>query len=127
MTRKEELEKTIELARDELSAIEVKDNIMGNTKLLGNCFKYRNCHSLPKKESDYWWLYHKISSIGKHGHCMAMSFQTDKRGRIDIETDLYFSPNGGHIEISQEEFKDAWAELAMNIMDIEKDCVNKGR
>lgn len=124
MTRKQELEKTIAGARLKLTTLESKERQKENEQLIGKCFKYRNSHSLPEKESDYWWLYIKILSLNEYGICSGIAFQTDKDGRIDIETREYINLSSGYIEIPKKEFEEEWAELAMSIMSIEEKCIN---
>ncbi|KKM59287.1 hypothetical protein LCGC14_1548290 [marine sediment metagenome] len=115
MTREEELNRIIAIAHDELSTIDVKKKLKENTKLIGKCFKYRNSYSAPEEESDYWWLYYKVISVNRHGICMAMRFQTDKHGRIEIEKERYFVLSDRYIKITEEEFEDAWDNLLLTI------------
>jgi len=112
LTKKEELEKTIAVARNELSDIICEENIENNKKLIGKCFKYQNCYSHTEKESDYWWLYSKVLSVDKYGDCIIDQFQTDKDGQqtfIPEKTDyINRSNNTNYIEIPESEFIEAW-------------------
>lgn len=55
-------------------------------KLKGKCFKYHNCYSLPKDDSERWWLYARIVRV-EGGSVYINSFQTDKDGLMTAEFD----------------------------------------
>lgn len=78
--------------------------------LLGKCFKYRNCYSLPEKPSDYWFLYLRVMAIsGSTAICQ--KFQIDKDGKLELDLrHRKFHPEGlitdgsNYIPISEAEF-----------------------
>lgn len=95
--------------RDEESAAEAK-------ALLGRCFKYRNCYSLPQEIGDYWWLYLKVTHI-KEFSSVAFQFQIDKYGKVEIDpARQFFKPSDGYIEIGKREFDREWRKTQARLM-----------
>lgn len=82
--------------------------------LVGKCFKYRNCYSCPQEESDYWWLYSKVTGVGDYS-ARAFRFQTDKYGKTEVEWNVRQPSTGGYIEISAKEFNAAWREVQRRV------------
>ena len=96
---------------------EAKERDRKNAKLVGRCFKYRNCYSCPEKESDYWWLYRKITRV-EDGSLRAFEFQIDSRGEFEVRPDKFvgLGDNGsGWTEIRGDEFSAAWEDFMTNI------------
>jgi hypothetical protein len=83
-TKKAELEARIGSLRRELRKIEDAEATERNRHLLGRCFRYRNCYSLPQKPSDYWWLYVQVLSV-EGDAATVLQFQTDKDGRMELQ------------------------------------------
>lgn len=112
--RKAELKDIIKKARDELSDIETAEQAQANQHLVGKCFKYRNSYSCPKPD-EYWWLYSIVTGLDE-GELIVWSFQDDRRGRIEITTDLIGPTIGmNYIEIPPSEFWRAWALLNLKL------------
>lgn len=63
----------------------------GANKLIGNCYRFKNCYSLPERASDYWWFYVKITHMDEHGVLRGTAFQRDKEGKIEIDKNAYVS------------------------------------
>jgi len=118
MKRKEELQEIIINARDELNDITDKEDDIENAKFIGRFFKARNNYSCPEKPSDYWWLYIKVETDneGLHG----VEFQTDKDGKIEVDFSRYYLRHSleGYIEITEEEYAEAWESLKKKISNI---------
>ena len=97
-------------------------------KLEGRYFKVKNCYSLAKKPSDYWWLYVKVVEVKKSElylsgdkeccYFRGYSFQTDKNGLITIDRNVYATSNGLAKEITQEEFNTAWLKVSDALNDL---------
>lgn len=117
MTRKEELLKELAEIEEAEKQFRVKYK-----SLVGKYFKYRNCYSCPKNDSDYWYSYYRITSItpndiifngnGISCRCTTLFFEEDKNGVIN------FDPS--HVtfidileEISKAEYENAF-KLIMN-------------
>lgn len=106
--REKALMRTMQAARANLDAIEKRKRRSASKKLVGKCFKYRNCFSLPQSDADYWWLYLRVLGVDDYGHPVGVTFQVDKDGRAEIEPSLRLMSLGiersGYIEIPQTEF-----------------------
>jgi len=77
--------------------------------LIGKCFKYRNCYSIPNKKSDYWFYYTKILSVSGTW-VYAQSFQIDKYGdgsyeRRKMHTANSYLGNSSYISISNKVYE----------------------
>lgn len=112
MATKKQLQATMRKAQAELWEIERKERIKALRSRVGKCFKYRNCYSCPKDESERWWLYAAVLSIDKDGYLETIQFQTDKDGRLDIKRDTQFGDMAGNwFLISRHEFDAALADF----------------
>jgi len=117
VSRKRELEKQVKALREELDEIETREQIKETKKLVGKCFKYRNCYSCPESEGDYWWLYSKVLDQNKEGDLHTLSFEKDKYNKVNIEWGRHTNPYEGdsYIPIKEEEFAEAWTKLLQEI------------
>ena len=118
----EELKETIQLEEKEI----IKKHFPEFQKMIGKCFKIRNNYSCPEKLSDYWFLYVRITDIKEEdlyvsnsGECLSnysgFSFQTDKYGRVNIDTkDRGYVHSLGE-EIPELEFEKAWNKMIKRI------------
>ena len=111
MDRKLELQKVMDDARIELHAIEDQKRLSENLLLVGKCYKVKNSYG----SGDSWWLYRKVVSLSEHYNLNTLEFQTDIYGKIQIEESDAYNLYDGHIEISQEEFYNAWKDLDKTI------------
>jgi len=100
--RADELRAQIASARSELNEIENSERQLANESLMGRYFKFRNSYSLPKTEADYWWLYAYIETVDD-GVAQAIMFQTDRDGKIEIESRSFYGLNG-YVEIEADEY-----------------------
>ena len=107
--RRAELRERMKEIREELDAFEAEDTAEECAALLGRHFKTQNCYSCPEKPSDYWRLYVKPLRIDKDGTLIAVSFQIDRDGKIDIENKQYFYPKqlASFQEITEKAFNKA--------------------
>lgn len=105
--------------------------------LVGKTFKCKNCDSLPKKPSDYWWLYSKVTALEKSdiylggwykakveerpvlATCEALRFQKDKNGQITVCKERTYVHSLGE-EISIESFNKAYADIQSIINELNK-------
>ena len=83
---------------------------------VGKFFKVRNNYSMPKSESDYWWLYFKVLSIDEFGSLQTVQFQVDKYGKIEIEKMTVNSIQRHYVEIEVNEYAKAWAKMMDDIL-----------
>ena len=97
-----------------LNALRDKEASAKAVSLLGKHYKYRNCYSCPQTDADYWWLYVKVTGI-RGTSAAAFSFQTDKDGKLEIETNEWFSGSSGYTEITAKEFNSAWRTVQKRI------------
>lgn len=116
---KESLQQIIQAARVRLGTIEHREAVAAMKPLVGKCFKYRNNYSLPKKPSDYWWLYLKIIAA-KDGSAITFEFQTDQYGKVNIEPrQTHYNrapgPERGYQPISVGEFDRAWKAVQKRV------------
>lgn len=110
MNRKEELEKTLLETREELRKIEDEEKKIINRQYVGKFLKAHNCYSCPEPD-EYWWYYVAIINMDNNGCLESWSFQKDIYGKIEVEKDSVFHDTGGFIEISKEEFQEAFTSL----------------
>ena len=114
MNRKEQLEKIIDDAREELSEIVDKENLENNRSLVGKCFKYLNRYG---GYDTTWWIYRKVLGIDSEGFLTRIEFQTDCNGKITIEKESEFTMwSSNWTEIHQREFDEARIELMDRIV-----------
>ncbi len=119
MNREDEIQLILEKARNELYEIEAKKKFERNAPFVGRCFKFRNSYSTTD-ENEKWWLYEKILGLDNTRDFITFKFETDINGKITIEpTDCGYIYDR-HIEISQEEFDDAWKNLVEKISHLMK-------
>lgn len=91
--KKEQLEqkiKQLKKLREEIYQLEDEEREINQypraLKLVGRFFKYRNCYSCPKTESDFWWLYRLITSVNPNGTLEYIEFDTDSSGKLSLST-----------------------------------------
>ena len=113
MDRQKELIKIIKDAQEELSEINTAISIEENKKLIGNCYRYRNCYSVPKP-NEYWYLYKKIIRVDENGSLYSFEFETDYLGNISIHPNEY-GYIGDAKKITREEFDKAWKTLMSHL------------
>lgn len=111
MSRKTELNKIIKKAREELYKIESEDKIKINKKFVGKCFKYENGYN----NDDRWSMYIIITKLSKNGSLEGWSFQTNSDESTEISREAYGSIWSEHIEITHDEFWEAWYKLLSNL------------
>jgi hypothetical protein len=118
MKTEEQLEAEIAPLQRQLARLRDAETKKESEAVVGRCYKYRNSYSCPKVPSDYWWLYAKVTKVGDYWP-VTFEFQTDKDGRIDIQTrdcSVGIGKEGnGYIEIPSKEFNAAWRALQKRI------------
>lgn len=110
MTRKADLEAQIKVLRGELNAIMDAEASERARQLIGRCFRYRNCYSLPETDADYWWAY-KLILDEDH----ALEFQVDKDGKVTVEEERWSPSLSGWKEITREELDTAWLAMLAHL------------
>lgn len=130
MNRKEELEKELkelQLRENEQMYENVYPEFKGYE---GKFYKFKNNYSMPKKKSDYWFLYKQVTRVdrddmyrsGDDIYCNyhGWSFETDKYGNVRVELDAngYIHSLNEYEEISREEFLLAWDRLTQKLLNI---------
>lgn len=119
MTRKEQLEETINTARAELNKIEDAESYERNSALVGKCYKYRNSYSCPERPQDYWWLYVVVTGLERSSLNLFM-FERDINGKIEIKRNHVRSYlAGGYQEIERSELLTAWREIVAQISSVD--------
>jgi hypothetical protein len=112
---KEILEAKIFNLRQELNKITDAEDDAENAALVGRFFKTQNNYSCPKKKSDYWTLYVRVTSStdGLKG----ITSQVDKDGRVSINPDEFYVARTilSHEEITAGEYAEAWTKMMKKI------------
>lgn len=116
---KEKLQTIMCNARLKLMKIEERERIKEAKQHLGRFYKYRNCYSCPNGDSDYWWMFRKITGMDKYGNLTSLSFQKDKNGKLEIDT-MKRSYITGWTEITKDEYYTAWEGFLAEINGIER-------
>lgn len=96
--------------RQELSQLESNKRDAENAALVGRFFKYRNCYSCPETESDYWWIYRKVTGVSE-GMLETFEFAKDKDGKMSVELDGACTIHSSWREIDAKEFAAAWDDF----------------
>lgn len=112
---KEQIEAEIGKLRKQLSKLEDAERIETNRALPGSCFRYRNCYSCPKDDSDYWFAYKMVTGLDEFGNPEGVMFQIDKDGKIEIER-FRWGTLGGWTQIATTELRDAFEALRKKVM-----------
>jgi len=81
----------------------------------GKYFKYRNSFSCPQKESDYWYLYSKVSKVISVREVYRISFEMDIHSKIEIHGGKSYMSCLG-VEISKEEYYKAAEGIKVNCL-----------
>jgi hypothetical protein len=94
-------------------------------KLEGKYFKSKSCYSCPKKPSDYWFVYTKVVSVrpkdiyeisnGVSAHLTCITFQSESRDLLIIDTNHKTYAHSLGKEITEKEFMAAWGKLRNKI------------
>ena len=113
----EQIREAIAPLREELRAVEAAEARKQGEAMVGRCFKYHNSYSGP---GERWWLYVNVTKVDGDGHLNAFAFQTDIRGKSEIETQHYVSAcslgeGSGYLPIKASEFNAAWRRLSQKI------------
>ena len=101
----EQINKKIEILKDQKDQIETKMARNKNSKYVGKCYKYRNSYSV----GEAWWLYLRITKAddgldGYHFEHTSMDF-------FEIVRFKYWNIGDSYEEITRKEFDDAWANF----------------
>jgi len=88
----------------EASDLEGNLRIQENKKLVGRCYKYKNCYSCPEKEEDYWNLYTKITGLTNSGSLKGVKFEVTSEGVASIRTFIHMHLSDKYIECHVDEF-----------------------
>ncbi len=106
MDRKTELSNQIAILQEELSKIEVEEEINSNKKYVGKYYIYKNGYG----SDEHWNLYIYVESIDEHGSLIVKKFQKTSDNEIEFKTSCKpFMYNAR--EISKEEFMEAYNTL----------------
>jgi hypothetical protein len=95
-------------------------------KLEGTFYKTRNSYGVPKKPSDWWFAYTKITEIkpgdvydtrgiGVACHFKGWSFQTCNRGKFSVEQEKLSYVHSLGNQITEKEFIEAWNKAMSNL------------
>lgn len=111
---KEQIEAEIAPLKAQLDELRDAEVLKESLTMVGKCFKYRNCYSMPQTEAYYWWYYAKVIGIGEYWP-KAFTFQIDKDGKIEIEYKTTFHRMQGYTQIPAREFDAAWRKVQKRI------------
>ena len=111
MSRKKELKTIIDVAYDELEAIEQKERVDKAKSLIGKFYKYRNRYG----NSESWDLFIKVNSFDNNGNVHGFRFEIDCNEEINIQFNTPLSLSDSCTEITEEEFNKAWSQLQARI------------
>jgi hypothetical protein len=104
-----QLKALYDATRREIQQIEEAEDTKRHRALVGKCFKYRNCYSMPQKPSDYWWMYCRVDRV-RGGAAYGLKFQTDSNGLMSISSErVSYAPamaheDGDYKQITKAEF-----------------------
>lgn len=105
--------------RREVQDREAKERRETNRAAIGRCFKYRNSYSCPRKPSDYWFLYVRVTRIDALGYATGWSFQTDSNGELQVKaTERLAIFPGNWQQVSAREFNRAWTRFQQRLRKI---------
>lgn len=105
----DELRVELGILQREVARREEAEILPRKRALIGRCFKYRNCYSLPKKPSDYWWLYRMYTKLGRDGVLSTLEVQIDKDGCVQMNVGTHFrEPTEGWHPITRREYDRAY-------------------
>lgn len=107
----EELRLAAKLANERYHKAEAAIKAVENKKLVGKCFRYRNCYSCPEKPSDYWWLYMRVTKADGYW-LYAQQFQVDKNGACSFDPKrMLHNVDGNYEPITKAAYDKAWKQF----------------
>ena len=126
-TKKEQLQKQLNAIAEQEEKELIEKHYPEFKKLEGTFYKRINNFSLPKKSSDYWFLYTKVTEIkpeyvydtrgnGVACYFKGWSFQTDKYGNFSVVQEKSGYVHSLGEQITEQEFLKAWNK-AMSDLD----------
>lgn len=118
MDKLQKLRLQLAKAHVQIDKIEDEKRLKAGRKLVGKCFKYRNCFSCPSSDADYWWLYCRVLGLTKNGHPEGIHFQVDRDGRASMEPFVSMSAgraDSGYLEITAAEYADAMSAFMKSV------------
>ncbi len=102
--------------RNQISKVESEELLPKyKKKFEGRYFKYRNCYSCPKDESERWWMYVKVEKITELRWMHGFTFQTDMYGKIFVERKGTLSERDCQVAITKKEFDAAYKKMLKQI------------
>jgi len=102
--------------RNQISRVESKELLpLYKKKYEGKYFKYRNCYSCPKDESEKWWMYVKVEKVTQLRWMQGFTFQTDMYGKVAIEQEKALSESSCQVAITKKEFDAAYKRMLKRI------------
>jgi len=102
--------------RNQISKIESEELLPNyKKKYEGKYFKYKNCYSCPKDDSERWWMYIKIEKVNQLRWMQGFTFQTDKDGKVTIEQECSLSESICQVAITKKEFDAAYKRMLKRI------------
>lgn len=116
VTDREELQRIVDagqVARVKLREMDDEIARRENAKLIGKCFRFRNCYSCPETEADYWWTYIKVVDLADEGDSLIVfKFQTDSKGEVAIAVrEHMWKIIDGYEECLARQFHMEWTDL----------------
>lgn len=118
--QRDELQESRVVISGELGAVENRireiEELPRLKKLIGNCYKYRNSYSLPKEESDYWWMYIIVVGVDSESATLQVfTIQQDCHGEINVRTERPYYENMLQTPIGRKEFDEAQTKIIASI------------
>jgi len=102
--------------RNQISKIESEELLPSfKKKYEGKYFKYKNCYSCPKDETERWWMYVKVEKVTALRWMQGFSFQTDMYGKVAIKQEKSLSESTCQVAITKKEFDAAYKRMLKRI------------
>lgn len=106
----------LNIIRNQISKVESEELLPPyKKKFEGKYFKYRNCYSCPKDESEKWWMYVKVEKVTQLHQMQGFTFQTDMYGKVSVEQEKSLSESSCQVAITKKEFDAAYKRMLKRI------------
>ena len=123
----EEKKQQLEALRIEVLTMEGEERLQKHYPEMkrkeGTFWKRRNFYSLPKEESDYWWIHTYIKKVNPDGTFVSVEFETDKRGNVTIRPETlrgWESPDDGQCYSNAQEWDEALERVRSAVSEMTK-------
>lgn len=119
MIVRRDLNKLYEI-EEQLKIFEVEDL---RIKYLNKYYKYpNNSYSCPESKEDYWDIYYYIYNVTEDGMLDTIKHEKNSDNEIRVSKEQHIGQHfdNQHVEISKEEYLDAWKLIQVDIHKFEQ-------